>query len=217
MKKCETTKLFYNEYPYKVVISNVLAPIFREKNLAQAKDVLDQIQSVYEENLPLVRNYGMRVEHISHKTFFDAKNLYIEFSKKLAFKLRVERCTIQVYSHEYQWLSHISKKFSATEFWAPRTDIPKLDKNIIVVSNPTEFEYKVSLGESVDPALANWILSNKDKAKAGPVCLREIANSGYVKGFYIYVRDEKVMQLLTLFIGNVQRIDKLVYIAKTDK
>ena len=203
MKKCETTKLFYNEYPYKVVISNVLAPIFREKNLAQAKDVLDQIQSVYEENLPLVRNYGMRVEHISHKTFFDAKNLYIEFSKKLAFKLRVERCTIQVYSHEYQWLSHISKKFSAT--------------NVIVVSNPTEFEYKVSLGENVDPALANWILSNKDKAKAGPVCLREIANSGYVKGFYIYVRDEKVMQLLTLFIGNVQRIDKLVYIARTDK
>ena len=215
MKKCETTKLFYNEYPYKVVISNVLAPIFREKNLAQAKDVLDQIQSVYEENLPLVRNYGMRVEHISHKTFFDAKNLYIEFSKKLAFKLRVERCTIQVYSHEHQWLSHILS--SAND--AQKDDLVnklKLDKNVIryLITNT---EYKVSLGESVDPALANWILSNKDKAKAGPVCLREIANSGYVKGFYIYVRDEKVMQLLTLFIGNVQRIDKLVYIARTDK
>ena len=217
MKKCETIKLFYNEYPYKVVVRNTLSSIFREKNLAHAKDVLDEIQLLYEQNLPLVRNYGMRVEHMSHKTFFDARNLYIEFSKKLDFKLRIEADLIQVYSQEYQWLSHISEKFSAIEFWEPRIDVPKLNKNVIVVSDPPKFEYKVSLGENVDPALANWIISNKDKAKAGPVCLREIANNGYVKGFYIYVRDEKVMQLLTLFIGNIQRIDKLVYIAKTDK
>lgn len=73
------------------------------------------------------------------------------------------------------------------------------------------------MGDNVDPNLAEWIISNKDKAKAGPVCLQEIANNGYVKGYYIYIRDEKIIQLLNLFIGNIQRIDKLVYIAKTDK
>ena len=44
-----------------------------------------------------------------------------------------------------------------------------------------------------------------------------LANNGYVKGYYIYIRDEKIIQLLNLFIGNIQRIDKLVYIAKTYK
>ena len=81
MKTCETIKLFYNEYPYKVVVTNALSSIFREKNLAQAKTVLDDLQYLYEQQQPLVRVYGRREEHLSFKTFFEAKNLYIEFSK----------------------------------------------------------------------------------------------------------------------------------------
>ena len=37
MKNCETIKLFYSEYPYKIVVSNPLSSIFREKN--QVKEV----------------------------------------------------------------------------------------------------------------------------------------------------------------------------------
>ena len=217
MKNCETIKLFYSEYPYKIVVSNPLSSIFREKNLAHAKTVLDDLQHLYEQQQPLVRTYGRRLEHLSLKTFFDAKNLYIEFSKKIKFKLRIENNLIHVYSHNYNWLQQLASKFNANEFWVPRIDISKFDKNTIVIDEPSIYEYKVTLGDNVDPNLAEWIISNKDKAKAGPVCLQEIANNGYVKGYYIYIRDEKIIQLLNLFIGNIQRIDKLVYIAKTDK
>lgn len=217
MKTCETIKLFYNEYPYKVVVTNALSSIFREKNLAQAKTVLDDLQYLYEQEEPLVRVYGRRVEHLSFKTFFEAKNLYIEFSKKIDFKLRIEGNIMSVYSHNYSWLQHLATKFNANEFWEPRIDISKFDKNTIIIDEPSMYEYKVTLGDSVDPSLADWIISNEDKAKAGAICLQEIANNGYVKGFYIYIRDEKIIQLLNLFISNIQRIDKLVYIAKTDK
>ena len=132
-------------------------------------------------------------------------------------KTRIENNLIHVYSHNYNWLQQLASKFNANEFWEPRIDISKFDKNTIVIDEPSIYEYKVTLGDNVDPNLAEWIISNKDKAKAGPVCLQEIANNGYVKGYYIYIRDEKIIQLLNLFIGNIQRIDKLVYIAKTDK
>jgi len=217
VKTCETVKLFYNEYPYKIVVSNPLSSIFREKNLAQAKTVLDDLQHLYEQQQPLIRSYGRRQEHLSHKTFFEAKNLYIEFSKKINFKLRIEGNIISIYSHNYSWLQHLATKFNANEFWEPRIDISKFNKNTIIIDEPSIYEYKVTLGDNVDPNLADWIISNKDKAKAGNVCLQEIANNGYVKGYYIYIRDEKIIQLLNLFIGNIQRIDKLVYIAKTDK
>lgn len=217
MKKCETIKLFYNYYPYKVVLVNALATIFREKNLAQAKTVLDDLQYLYEQQKPLVRAYGRREEHLSFQTFFDAKNLYIEFSKNIDFKLRVEQGIIQVYSNEYSWLTHLSTKFNATEFWEPFVDINKLKKNIIVVKNPPLYEYKITLDINVDSALADWIENNPGKAKAGAKCLDCIRNNGYTRGFYFYVRDDKIIQLLNLFTGKLQRIDKLVYIAKTDK
>lgn len=217
MKKCETIKLFYNIYPYKVVIVNALATIFREKNLANAKEELDSLQSCYDQNLSLVRKRFRREEHFSLSTFFQAKNLYIEFSKNIDFKLRVQQNTIQVYSHEYAWLNHIANKFKALEFWEPIIDVNKLEKNIIVVKDSPLYQYKITLDTNVDPNLADWIDNNPGKAKAGAKCLDCIRNNGYTRGFYFYVRDDKILQLLNLFTGKLQRIDKLVYIAKTDK
>lgn len=217
MKKYDTVKLFYNEYPYKIVIRNGLVHIFREKNLARAKLILDELQYLYDENKSLVRKHYLREEHITNATFIEAKNLYIQFQQNVDYKLRVEGHLMQVYSHDYLWLTKLSKRFNTTEFWEPGVDLSVFDKNTILVEKPPKFEYKIHLGDNVDPGLANWIISNKDKAKAGPVCLREIACGGFCKGLYFYARDEKILQLLNLFIGNVQRIDKLVYIAKTDK
>lgn len=217
MKKCETTKLFYNIYPYKVVLTNALATIFREKNLAHAKEELDALQRCFDQNLPLVRKRWRKEEHLSYKTFFDAKNLYIEFSKNLDFKLRVDYNTMQIYSHEYAWLKLIAEKFKANEFWEPIVDLNKLEKNVIVVKEKPAYEYKITLDTNVDPNLADWIDNNPGKAKAGAKCLDCIRNNGYTRGFYFYVRDDKILQLLNLFTGKLQRIDKLVYIAKTDK
>ena len=61
-------------------------------------------------------------------------------------------------------------------------------------------------------------MGNQNKVKIGQVCLEEIKNNGYVRGFYFYVRDEKVLRLVTLMIGNsITRIDKIVCKANIDK
>ena len=199
MKNCETIKLFYSEYPYKIVVSNPLSSIFREKNLAHAKTVLDDLQHLYEQQQPLVRTYGRRLEHLSLKTFFDAKNLYIEFSKKIKFKLRIENNLIHIYSHNYNWLQQLASKFNANEFWEPRIDISKFDSipffGNFTARNDLVFFYrllgKVEYALPVNDVLATYnIMSNsisRNKLRALKyqwlVC-RNIANLSIIISVY---------------------------------
>ena len=45
MKNLNTTKLFYDEYKHRLKIRHPLGTIFRDKNLATARQILDSLQS----------------------------------------------------------------------------------------------------------------------------------------------------------------------------
>jgi len=218
LKRFETTKLFYDEYPYKVTLKNNLGHIFRDKNLAFAKQEIDRLQQKYDQGLPLVRVAYLKEHKYEVETFLEARDLYIEFSKQDDYKLRIQNPYMQIYSHDYDWLHYISEKIKSTfEFWEPNQKLPTLEKNVIVVEEEPEYLYKVTLDSTVDANLASWIRNNPGKAKAGRTCLETIENNGFCRGFYFFVRDDKILQLLNLFIGKVQRIDKLVSYANSDK
>lgn len=217
MKKFDTVKLFYDEYPYKLVVRNSLSHIFRDKNLPNAKKEIDKLQDLLVKGQPLTRTAFLRSESVELQTFLEAQKLYIEFNQFTDYKLRIENPLMQIYSHSYDWLINITQKIkNCVELWEPNSKF-NLEPNVILIDKPNTFRYKVTLGLEVDPGLATWITANPDKAKAGATCLREIANKGYTRDFYIYIRDEKILQLLSLFVTNIPRVDKLVYIAKTDK
>jgi len=217
LKKFDTVKLFYDEYPYKLVVRNSLSHIFRDKNLPNAKKEIDKLQDLLVKGQPLTRTAFLRSESVELQTFLEAQKLYIEFNQFTDYKLRIENPLMQIYSHNYEWLINITRKIkNCVELWEPNSKV-ELTPNVILIDKPNEFEYKVTLGLEVDPGLATWITANPDKAKAGATCLKEIANKGYTRDFYIYIRDEKILQLLSLFVTNIPRVDKLVYIAKTDK
>lgn len=217
MKRFDTVKLFYDEYPYKLVVRNSLSHIFRDKNLPNAKQEIDKLQDFLVKGQPLTRTTYLRSETVELQTFLEAQKLYIEFNQFTDYKLRIENPLMQIYSHNYEWLVNITRRVkNCVELWEPNSKV-QLEPNVILTDKPSIFEYKVTLGLEVDPGLATWITANPDKAKAGATCLKEIANKGYTRDFYIYIRDEKILQLLNLFVSNIARVDKLVYIAKTDK
>jgi len=217
--RTETNKLFYDEFPYRLVINNSLSHIFRDKNLASAKEQLTVLQAQYDTGEPLIWGSKYRRMAVSHSTFFEAKNLYTEFHKQEDYKLRVSNPRMQVYSHDRDWLLTLSTKIaSAYEFSEPNKDhVSKLGKNVILLDTIPEYEYKVTLGDRCDSNLAAWIVKNTDKVKAGPICLSTIAQGGFTNGLYFYVRDEKILQLLNLFLSRIVRIDKLVYKLDDDK
>lgn len=221
-KLTETTKLFYDHYLYKVVIVNGLSSIFRDKNFSFAKKMLDDLQLCYENHEPLVMKYYARQQLIKESDFLVAKYLLNLFEKSDGYTFRIEHPRLTVYSNDKHWLESnlLNHEIDIIEYSQPDNRyIDQLKvKNTILFNNPFDYEYKVTLDSKVDSSVYNWLMGNQNKVKIGQVCLEEIKNNGYVRGFYFYVRDEKVLRLVTLMIGNsITRIDKIVCKANIDK
>ena len=218
MKKRETTKLFYDLYAYKLVLKNSLAPIFRSKNLSHARQVLDNMQTDYEEQNVLKWKRVLKSSIISYDHFSDAKILLNLFSKANDdYRIRVEYSNMCVYSNDISWLNTIASKINSKhlrELWEPDSKyLADLQtKNTIIIEGNLPYEYKVTLGPRGNPQFAEWARNNKDKIKAGNIFLSELEHNGYVNGMYFYVRDEKILTLVKMILGHcIRRIDKIVH------
>ena len=126
-----------------------------------------------------------------------------------------------IYSNDKKWLeSLITKPLNYTEFWSPDKKYMHLLKKNTILTNDKQYDnsYKVTLDNKVDPTFYNWIIANPTKVKVGNTCLESIKKGQYVRGFYLYIKDEKILSLVMLMIGSqIARIDNLVYKAVKDK
>ena len=223
MKQFETVKLFYDTYLYKVSITNTLATIFREKKLSEARKTLDEYQTQLENTGQIVENRGRLGRVISIPTLTHAQALYSEFSlqKQNSYKLRIEQPYIVVYSNDLYWIEHLEKNVDfVTEVWKPKdsTSINLLEPNIIINEGPITFEYKVTVGNDVDPSFARWAKNNYDKVKVGKKFLNLVETSSYVNGMYFYARDAKILQFINIIIGGaIRRVDKIINKTHIDK
>ena len=222
MNLYETTKLFWGKYLYKLAIRNELAPIFRCENLSNARQELDNLQLNYEAGLPLERVSWNRIHHVTEHAFIDAKLLYSNFKTADDYLLRIQGTRMNIYSNDNSWLKYIASilaKDSVCEFWEPSIDnIDVLDSNTIIVPKSNGYEYKVTLNSVLgNDGFATFATANPHLIKAGPVLMEEMTANGYCNNLYFYARDMKVVQLCSLLLNNIRRIDKLVVKSYIDK
>ena len=76
LKEFESTRLYYNNYFYRLEINNCLATHFRDKNLPKARKSLDILQKCYDNQEELLIGWGLRSSPVSISGFVDAKKLY---------------------------------------------------------------------------------------------------------------------------------------------
>jgi|TARA_B110000977_G_scaffold41355_1_gene55666 hypothetical protein len=211
----ETNKLFYGQYLYKIQLRNSLASYFREKNLPLARQALDTLRRLDENDEPLLLGKGLRLYQVSDRDYNDAKKLYALFSNFEDYKLRVEQMTLNVYGNNRLWILNVAASISKAniiEFWEPNTNyLSLLQKDTILISEDNGYQYKVTFGNNKGESnFARWAIANPKQVKIGPVCMRELQANGYVSGMYFYARDEKTLQLCSLMTTNIRRIDKLI-------
>ena len=84
----ETTKLFYNEYLYKLVLRNNLVSIFRGQNFTYARQQLDILQTKYENGDYLKLDQAPL--NITVEQFVGAKFLLTELDNQKKYKIRIE-------------------------------------------------------------------------------------------------------------------------------
>lgn len=215
MNTHETNKLFYGQYLYKIQLRNSLASYFREKNLPLARQALDTLRRLDENDEPLLLGKGLRLYQVSDRDYNDAKKLYALFSNFEDYKLRVEQMTLNVYGNNRLWILNVAASISKAniiEFWEPNTNyLSLLQKDTILISEDNGYQYKVTFGNNKGESnFARWAIANPKQVKIGPVCMRELQANGYVSGMYFYARDEKTLQLCSLMTTNIRRIDKLI-------
>ena len=230
LKLHDTRKLHYGEYLYKLVLHNPLCTIFRselQKNgkLSYAREQLDILTEKYRNNIPLTRKAFRTEVPLNIDDYLDAKDVYSCLKLANNYKIRVSPyMTLILYTNDRSLLVKIINKMrvSAEEFWEPRSEeieLLKQQENIVIVDIAPQFPLKVWFNTNRVPSgFVDWIGANKDKARIGDKALNYLINDGHLNGYYMYIRDERVMQLVYILAGSsIRRIDKLIYNNNIDK
>jgi len=229
-KLFETRKLHFGKYLYKLVLSNSLCSMFRTElqkgsTLSYAKEKLDELSEQYKSNVPLTMVRYRSHSEISNDEYLDALSIYNILKKSSDYKVRTSYYrTLTIYSNDIDMLRSISDVMltSNVEIWEPSKlgiDLLTSEQNIIIVDKPTNMNLRVNFKRgNVNKDFAAWVKANGDKCQIGQVTLHDIENHGFVHGNYMYIRDEKILNLLLLLIGNsISKIDKIVYKGNIDK
>ena len=220
----ETKKLFYNNYLYKISIINQLSDLFRKKDLKFVKAEIDILFGKLENQAELTLVHYLRYRHISENDLLVAKKIWkylINVKNNTEYKLRIQHPTMTFYTNDTDFIDGIASLVDDyCEIWKPNEDnidILKNNKDIIIVNKPTEYELKATFVNQNISSLVNWIEQNPDKVKAGRTLMEVAKRSSYIEGLYIYVRDEKILQLISLMGIKFRKVEKLVYIQNLDK
>ena len=230
LKQFEANKLFYSEYLYKLVFRNELNVIFRgelqkKEKLSYAREQLDTLTEQYRNNKPLLKKQFRSDVTINVSDYFDAMSLYTTLKSSSEYKLRIDPySTITLFSNNKDFLLNLAHKLksSSVEFSEPNpkyVDILKNKTKIQIVDKPTELPIKVWFNSTrINTDFGNWNRGNNDKCKIGKIALESLEQYGYLNGLYIYLRDEKVLNLVTLLAGaSIRSVEKLVYRGDIDK
>lgn len=215
MKQLETERLFYDKYMYKVCMYLPIASIFREKRYDVTRSTLDDLYQQLETEGQIFWKRGWRLTMpLDIEVLKDAQQLYSLLTSHdyESYKLRVEQSQLCYYTNDIKNVESLLVNFTKriTSVHMPNENtINDLKPNVII--KDSEWEYKVTVGPKVDPSLAVWFENNKDKVKAGKTFIESIRNGHYLRGFYFYAKNEKVLQLINIVMaGNIVRVDKFI-------
>jgi len=228
VKKFETTKLHYGKYLYKVTIRSPLAHIFRTElqrkgNLAYASSELFRYDQLYKAGKTLVKKSWRSIDVVSVEDFLCCQKIYRFLKNSSDYLVRCEYNTLNIYSNNKSFIQKFTTLNTCTEYYEPdptAINFLQNNTNVIVIDKPTNFPIKVTFGrKQAKKELGKWLIANTDKARVGPVLLDNcLVEARWIKGQYIFIRDEKVLFMIQLICGdNISRIDKLVYKEDIDK
>jgi len=234
MYKFESVKLFYNKFYYKLELFTGAAFLFRNKDLKTVKQTIDEFWA----NIDLVKTrdlddwpttlsystrYWLQRFNPTEEDINNCQKLhtYLSQTDKNA-RVRVEINNLSIYSNLKESLYELGNSLSSNHppnFYEPSDAVKdQLKPNVLFHSFADKYKYKITLGKVYDSSLAAYIKANNNNfVKAGPACIESIENltTGSYNNFYIYVRDDNILNLLSMFGFETKRIEELL--PKSDK
>lgn len=206
-----TTRLFFNQYKFKLVLISATAHFFRGNNLKYAKEMTDNLRK---------KDYtlgGWGKKNIGVKDLDYSDQIIKTMSKMENYCLRVESPLLSFYTNSEKDAETILKLkpefvkyISIPE--SPDTET-KLESNK-VITKKIDFDFKVTIGRTRDSfdSFLEWCKDNP-KIRMPKRAKRDLEKTHSWGGSYFYVKDAKTLTLVKLFIGSyINKVESVVKI-----
>lgn len=192
-----TTRLFNNKYKYKAVVITKKASLFRGKNFDCLKEKVDLDPKLSDDE----------------KVFIF--KIYNFFKKIDDFTLRIENPLISFYTNSPDDIEKLTKldvsRIKYVSYPKPGSESLLDSKKIIVKT--LDFEFKVTIGptrQNYSNFIA-WCDNQNHRIKMPKRARSQLAKDRSWGGYYIYVKDEKLLTMVKMFLGgNIQAVESLI-------
>lgn len=202
----DTVSLFSGKYQYKVCLITPAAGWFRSKDFGYAEE---RIKNRKTSNL-----------YYPPKTHFK-NDQEVTYALKLCdllktfedFDVRVETPTISIYTNNPKQIETlVNLNPDAVKYMCmPNKNNPALEKGAVIVKK-LDYQYKAYLGATKQSYenFVQWSTDNK-KIKMPKKCTKDLLKSYSFGGGYFYVKDEKTLTMVKMFLGDaIIRVDSVI-------
>lgn len=201
----DTVKLFLNKYPYKVSLVCVGASWFRGNDLDFVKARLDLLK----QGGPTPAWYRPKSPEDGEFCF----KLYDQLSTMKDYTIRIEHPIINFYTASADYVERISSidESRVKYISIPNKNNPSLNENSVIVKK-LDFDYKVFMGRTRQShdSFVQWAKNNA-KLRLTPTAKRDLSKTRSWGGSYFYVKDDKTMTMVKMFLGgDIAKIEQVI-------
>ena len=204
----ETTSLFSNKYNYKIVLICSAAGWFRNKNYDHALSKLNEV------TLLQYSNKWTRIKTEDDLKFhFKLLHTLEKFDQSL-YDSRIETPRISIYTNETKYIEQLVSldEDSIKVIYVPNSKLKQLEPGTIIVKR-LDYGYKVHLGTIRNRNHREFIqwAKNSNKIRLTRRCIADLTRNTSWGGSYFYVKDEKTLTMVKVFLGtDISRIEKII-------
>lgn len=200
-----TTKLFSGKYKYKIVLRTSAASWFRKTNLESFEDKLTD----YKNGKKQIFGH-FKLESKEEAVY--AEKVYRTLLNFTDFNLRIEYPLISVYSTDEALINALIKLDKDRVKYAC---FPEKDSNLVentVIVKRIDYDYKVYLGRTHTSytSFIQWSENNK-KIRLTGRAKTDLLRPKSWGGGYFYVKDEKTLTMVKMFVGAaIHKIENVI-------
>ena len=199
-KVVNTDKLFQGKYRYKVVVSSGVAGWFRGGNL---------------EKISLLIEHG---DGYSRKASPSEKTFALKLGNLLGtideWQVRVETPNVSIYLNNIKDLESIVKASSTRIKYVsvpdPTTESKLINQAVLV--KKLDFDFKVTVGSTNQNYISfvNWC-KNNPKVRLPKRAAKDLSKDYSPGGGYFYVKDDKSLTMVKMFLGRtITKVENVV-------
>jgi hypothetical protein len=200
-----TSRVFNKKYKYKIVLILKACGWFRYNNLELAKK---NIEGFIANNNPSWQP-KMTIEDVNL-----VRKLYNVLNKSTDYELRVENPLLSLYTNTEATIESVAAiEPDIVKYVSfPKPGSENLLDSRSVITKRLDYDYKITVGRTRKsfPDFLTWA-SKINKVRLTKRTKNELAKEKSWGGYYFYVKDEKTLTMVKIFLGNhIQTVEKVI-------